>query len=322
MGKLKALTDVIAVSGYEKNISDYILEECIKILGKSNCKQDKVGNVICKLISKTKKEKRKIVINAHIDEVGFQIYKNQNNKYYFKTLGNIKTWNAYNQFIEFENGAQGIIRATDPSKLQNFNYDNLYIDLLSGKVSIGDVCTFKNQYIENDKCIISKSIDNRISCYVLLMAMSKIVSEELVFEDDLYFTFSVQEETTMRGIRVITSTIKPDMIMNIDTTPENERSSIKLGEGLAIKVSDSIVFTDRNYTKLIIECAEKENIKYQLEVSDCGTNELIISNEEDYGAGIVGISIPCKDLHSSKTQIFKDDFIFIENLIIKFISYL
>ena len=43
------------------------------------------------------------------------------------------------------------------------------------------------------------------------------------------------------------------------------------------------------------------------EVSDCGTSELIISNELDNGFYELGISIPCKFIHSANTLIYKDD---------------
>ena len=35
--------------------------------------------------------------------------------------------------------------------------------------------------------------------------------------------------------------------------------------------------------KSMVDVAKKNNIVHQIEVSDCGTNELIISNEEDNG---------------------------------------
>ena len=321
MSHLQELTDIISVSGYEKNISNYIYNEAVKIIGIKNCKQDKIGNVICKWTSGNK-NKKKVIINSHIDEVGFQIYKCNKDKFLFKPLGNIKTWNAFNQFIEFENGAIGIIRANDASKLENFNYDNLYIEVLNGKVTIGDVCTFQNKYFENDDFIISKSIDNRISCNIVLELMSKIVLNNFMFNHDLYFTFSVQEETTMRGIRVLSSTLTPDLILNLDTSPENARSSIKLGDGLAFKISDSIAFTDREYTNDMIQCAQQNNMQYQLEVSDCGTNELIISNQEDYGSVNIGISIPCIEMHTSKTQTAKKDINDIGDLIISYMSEL
>ena len=44
---------------------------------------------------------------------------------------------------------------------------------------------------------------------------------------------------------------------------------------------------------------------YQREVSDSGTAELIIANEKDNGAKRIGLSIPCQNMHTSKTIINK-----------------
>ena len=42
-------------------------------------------------------------------------------------------------------------------------------------------------------------------------------------------------------------------------------------------------------------------------MSDCGTNELIISNEHDSGYKELGISIPCQYPHTANTVVAKND---------------
>lgn len=62
-----------------------------------------------------------------------------------------------------------------------------------------------------------------------------------------------------------------------------------------------------NLVKKIEKIAQSQQIKYQYEVSDCGTSVLIIKNEKDVGAERIGLSIPCQNIHSTLTVINKHD---------------
>lgn len=53
--------------------------------------------------------------------------------------------------------------------------------------------------------------------------------------------------------------------------------------------------------------AERCGIHYQIEVSDYGTSELIISNELDNGSHELGILIPCRSIHSANSVVDKAD---------------
>ena len=59
--------------------------------------------------------------------------------------------------------------------------------------------------------------------------------------------------------------------------------------------------SDVDVVNLAKEICIRDNIKYQMEVSNCGTTELIITNEFDCGSKEIGISIPCKYMHTANT---------------------
>ena len=81
----------------------------------------------------------------------------------------------------------------------------------------------------------------------------------------------------------------------------------KTKNGIGIKLSDSIGVSSRNLVNQVEKIAVDANIKYQREVSDCGTSELIITNEKDTGAERIGISISCLNMNSSLTRVNKED---------------
>ena len=80
-----------------------------------------------------------------------------------------------------------------------------------------------------------------------------------------------------------------------------------MGAGVGIKISDSIVVSDQDLVEQCERLARENDVIYQREVSDCGTTELIITNEKDNGAKHIGLSIPCQNMHTSKTIVNKKD---------------
>ena len=95
-------------------------------------------------------------------------------------------------------------------------------------------------------------------------------------------------------------------------SPIGEMNSLEIGKGVGIKISDSVGVTDPMLVKLCEVIACENSIAYQLEVSDCGTTELIITNEKDSGAKRIGVSIPCQNMHTALALVNKKD---IENCI-------
>ena len=301
---LKELCDTIAVSGYENNIADYI-QSMFSSFNAFTLQKSNIGNLIYHKPSISNNVK--IMIIAHMDEVGCQITKKiAPYCYEFKVLGSIKAWNLTNQRIKFENGALGMICLKQEKSLTIKEFDNLYVYTFTDNITIGDTFTFCNQFVETQESFISKTLDNRISIYGILEALSELNIENIV--DDLFIVFTVQEEIGMRGAKVAISSIKPDIIINIDASAIGEKNNIIIGGGVAVKISDSIGVSDRYLVEKIMLLAKQNNILLQHEVSDCGTSEMIMVNESDEGSRTVGISIPCQSIHTANTIVNKLDY--------------
>ncbi len=154
------------------------------------------------------------------------------------------------------------------------------------------------------------------------MNMLKVIQSENKYINDVYFVFSVQEEIGMRGSRVAITTLEPDIIIDLDVSPVGKMNSLKMGEGAGIKISDSISVSDQNLIRQCEKAAIENQLLYQREVSDCGTTELIITNEKDNGARCMGLSVPCQNMHSSKTIVFRKDIDMSARLLEKFLESL
>lgn len=302
---VQELVTAVGVSGYEKAICSLIIEKLARL--SDDVYTDSIGNVIC--FRKGTDSQHKVMLISHIDEVGFQIMKlNKDGSAKLKPLGNVKTWNSINQIIKTVDGRVGVITCDDPSDIKFDDFNKLIVIPIIGELKVGDVLCFDSNYIEGKDKIVCKSIDNRVSCYSML----ELIAEGKQYRDDVYFVFSTQEEIGMRGARVAITSLDPDIIVDIDVSPVGERNSLEIGKGVGIKISDSVGVTDPGLVKLCKEVACEASISYQLEVSDCGTTELIITNEKDSGAKRMGISIPCQNIHTARTLVSKED---IENCI-------
>ena len=298
---LKNMVDIIGISGYEDKITDYI-KESLKSKTDFNSYKDNIGNLIYHKAEN--QNSRKVAIIAHTDEVGFQVLRIDSGKVYIKAVGNIKTLTSVNRYVISPDGMKkGIISCDDIESLKNYDYEKLYVIPLHGTFEIGDILGFEGEFYEGDDTISGKALDNRISCFI----MQRILLENKKYYNDLYFIFSTQEETGMRGARVAITTIEPDLIITLDVSPIGAMNSLELGKGVGIKISDSVGISSPDLVTLCGNIARKNNIQTQKEVSDFGTSELIISNEKDNGAKRIGLSIPCNNMHYPIGMAYKND---------------
>ena len=115
-------------------------------------------------------------------------------------------------------------------------------------ISVGDTITRERELIEMGSCINCKSLDNRVSVYILIEMLREMKDTPPY---DVYGVFTVQEEIGIRGANVSAMKINPDFGFGLDTTiafdtpgsTKKEQVSA-LGEGACIKVMDSSTVCD------------------------------------------------------------------------------
>jgi tetrahedral aminopeptidase len=115
---------------------------------------------------------------------------------------------------------------------------------------------------------------------------------------------SVQEEVGLRGARVATARVRPDIGLAIDTTLANDAADSKpherittLGGGAAVKVYDMGTIVPRRVVEHLVAVAQERAIPHQIEVLARGstdTRELALSG---HGAPAGCVSIPTRYIH-------------------------
>ena len=298
MDILKKLVSGPGASGCEREIAK-VIENEIKNYA-DEVYTDALGN----LIAHKKGSGKKIMFAAHMDEIGVAVtFIDDNGFLRFSNVGGLYTKELSARRVIFKNGVTGVIYTEKDNKMMQLS--KMYIDIGADSreaaekmVSIGDTAVFEGTYHQNGSRIISKALDNRAGCYVLIEAMKRVKSD-----NDLYFVFTTQEEVGLRGARCAAYSIEPYAAIAVDVTdtgdtPECAKMAVNLGKGACVKVMDRSVICHSEIRNVLIELAKKNNISYQLEImTDGGTDAGVIHLTKD-GVKTGGISIPTRYIHS------------------------
>ncbi|MFW5945194.1 MAG: M42 family metallopeptidase, partial [Bacteroidota bacterium] len=208
---------------------------------------------------------------------------------------------------------------TDEEKKKMVKTEDFFIDLgmskeeVQGYVRVGDPITRERELIEMGNCVNGKSLDNRISVYMLIEVLKELKNQSTPF--DVYAVFTVQEEVGIRGAQVATQQIEPDYGFAIDTTiaydvpgAQAHEQVTKLGEGVAIKILDSTAIADYRMVEYLKEVAGRHDIKWQPEVmSKGGTDTAMVQRMTKSGSIAGAVSIPTRHIHQVIESIHKKD---------------
>ncbi len=319
---LKKICEAPGVPGYESRIRKIIIDEVTPLV--DNVEVDNMGNVIT--LKKGKSSKKCSMIGAHMDEIGF-IATHIDDKGFvrFTTLGGFdpKTLTAQRVIIHGKKDIIGVM-GTKPVHVMSPEERNkmpkvkdFYVDLGMPKeevekvVSIGDPITRERELIEMGECVNCKSIDNRVSVFILMETLRKLKTVPY----DVYGVFTVQEEVGIRGANVAAHTINPDFGFGLDTTiafdlpgAQPHEKVTSLGEGTAIKIMDAMTICDYRMVDYMKEVADKKKIKWQPELLTAGGTDTAGIQRMGKNGSISGaISIPTRHLHQVIEMAHKKD---------------
>jgi endoglucanase len=320
---LKDLVSVYGPASNEDLTRDYITNEIKDFV--DEIEVDALGN----LIARKKGAGKKVMISAHMDQIGLMVIDIDEKGFLrFTNVGGISPVVSLSQRVVFENGTVGIIYAEPVDDISKLKLENMYIDIgafskeeAEKKISIGDICIYKSDYVENENVVFTPYLDDRVGCFVAIEALKSIKNPA----NDLYFVFSVQEEVGLRGAKTAAYRINPDVGIALDVTshgdtPKAKRFAIGLNKGAAIKVKDNSIICHPKVKNLLVNLAKDNNIPYQMEVLEFGGTDsgAIHVNMEGVPSGV--ISIPTRYVHSTVEMASKNDIINCTKLLIEFLE--
>lgn len=324
---LEELTQLTGVSGYEKEVSKFIKKELAESI--DSVFTDSLGNLIV-LKKGSAQNKKKIMLCAHMDEIGLQVIKiTDDGMIMVKSLGCSWMYTTYMARVRFRNGMVGVISSrVKPDKINN-EFVNLFVDIGTASkeetlkyVDVGDVAAYIGPYQAlAGKNVIAKALDDRVGCYIMIEAIKRLKETR----NDVYFVFTVQEEEGCRGSKVTAERIHPDVGVAIDVTPGQDRpgdleGSNTVGNGTAIKISDTSVICDEYLIEKMIGCCKRDNIKYQKDVIYVGGTDASSMNLSGMGVCSAGISVVTRYAHGPNSIVNLDDVEASINLLTAFVN--
>jgi len=320
---LKKITQVPGAPGFEYKIRALIKSEIEAYV--DEIKTDVFGNLVAYRKGTSNK---KMMITAHMDEISFMVTHIDNEGFIrFHTLGGFdaKTLTAQRVILHGKKDIIGVM-GTKPihvltpeekgkaARIQDYFIDTgLGVDEVNDIISIGDPITRERGFIEMGDMVNSKSIDNRVSVYILIEALKALKDQELPV--DLYSVFTAQEEVGIRGATSATMGINPDFGINLDVTlaydlpgAGSHEKVTELGKGTAIKVMDAMTICDYRMVKYMKKIAQENEISHQIEVLTAGgTDTAGMQRYSQNGCIAGGISIPTRYLHQVIEMAHKKD---------------
>lgn len=308
---LKRLTEARGVSGNEDEVRRLIIEEVTPLADEVHV--DRMGSVIA--YKKGTRSNKKVMLCAHMDEVGFIITRiDDNGMLKFATVGSIDPRILPSKRVRIGEkaipGVLGIkaIHLQEPAERERaVKVDQMYIDIGAKNkeeakklVKLGDYAVFDSECLYfGDNKVKSKALDDRVGCLTLIEALKDR------YPFDLYACFTVQEEVGLRGAKVAGYSIQPDMALVVEGTTcsdvpgvEPHKYSTRMGEGPAISIADLASYSNKKMVSLLIECAKNANIPYQIKESISGGNDAGEIQRAGEGAMTAVVSVPCRYIHS------------------------
>ncbi|MEQ8583467.1 MAG: M42 family metallopeptidase [Marinoscillum sp.] len=330
---LKAICEAPGAPGFEHPVRQLIIREIQGHVDEYSI--DNMGNLIAIKKGVKNPEGKKVMVAAHMDEIGFLVSHIDDNGFIrFQTLGGFdpKTLTAQRVIIHGHEEVIGVMGSkpihvmkaeerNKPAKIEEYFIDcGMSKEEVEKLVTIGDPITRQRELIEMGNCVNCKSIDNRVSVYILIEALKQIKNPAY----DFYGVFTVQEEVGIRGANVASHTLNPDFGIALDTTiaydlpgAQAHEKVTELGKGTAIKIMDAMTICDSRMVKFLKKTADSHQIDWQPEILAAGGTDTAGVQRMGKNGSIAGaISIPTRHLHQVIEMAHKDDIIASINLLV------
>jgi len=322
MKVLQQLSEAVGVSGAETEVRSAILKLIEPHV--DDIQTDVMGNIIA-LKKGTKKNGFKVMVDAHMDEVGFMVSGHENNgTLKVESIGGLDNRILLGKRVLVgEKCIPGVIgmkpihllSATERDKVVELKSMRVDIGVTSksaaeGKAPLGTRIAFDSEFMQTRTHARGKAFDDRAGCSVLVHLL-----EADPYPFDLYASFTVQEEVGLRGARVAAHRIEPNCAFALEGTiaddlPKEDDVSptTQLGKGPAISVMDRSTIFSHKLNNLLAATGDELGIPYQFKQPGVGGTNAGSISLTGVGVPVASVAVPCRYIHSPAAMLYKRDY--------------
>jgi endoglucanase len=316
---LERLSNEFGPSGRERAVRALIKAEVEPLVDRLEV--DAMGNLITFKAGTGPEPRLKVMLSAHMDEVGFMITEvAKSGLLSFHTIGGIDARMLLaKRVVIADDRVPGVIGAPVPhlqsaeSARKVPDADDLGIDIgaendkaATAKVKVGDYGVFATRFtvLSDDPAwptVRGKAFDDRAGCTVLIGLLADR------YPVDLHAVFTVQEEVGLRGARVAAYRVEPDAAITLEGTicddlpqpPDDDRSPVtRLGDGPAVTLMDRSVISHPGLLHLLQDTAEVDGIRIQYRAPGLGGTDSGAIHLARAGVPAITVAVPCRYIHS------------------------
>jgi len=321
---LEKLSNAFGPSGLEDEVVHILRKELEKCADETQV--DKLGNVM--FYHEGKKGYPRVMLSAHMDEVGFMIT-------YIEDSGFLRfdTWGITNNIMPGQRvvfkGERGFIRGiigTKPPHIMTTDEQNkivpkedLFIDIGADNIAqanmkgadVGMMGVFDVEFMDlGDGYFRGKALDDRAGCVVLAETFKALQDSPY----NVVAVGSVQEELGIRGARTAAWQVEPDIGLALEGTfvadvpgTRPDRVSSKIKGGPVLTIMDRATFTHPHILKTLIKTAKQKAIPFQFKKVLVGGTDAGAIHLTKVGVPSGTVAVPCRYIHGPVSIIHIDD---------------
>ncbi len=320
---IASLCEIPGTSGNEELVTEYLLKEAKPYIDEHWI--DSIGNLI--LLKKGHSCSRKVLMLAHMDEVGLMVRSIDKSAYVgFSTVGGIESavLAAKKVVLHGKEKLEGVI-GIKPIHIQSpeernapLKKDTLYIDTgirssdeIKKILQIGDAITFNTPFATHGRLWKGKAFDDRAGCAILLESIQKNITPAY----DTFFVFCVQEEVGLRGSQIAGQRIKPDLAFVFEGTTasdipmvDSHRQTTRLEKGPAFTIAHRGLVFEEQLLQRLSGLAQENHIPFQWKEKIAGGNDATSLAKAGTGCPVGSISLPVRYIHAPVSLMSPVDF--------------
>ncbi len=311
---LKRLCETPGIPGYEDRLRAIVKEELRPLV--DELRTDVMGNVV----GIKRGAAPRVMVAAHMDEIGFMVrHIDKSGFLRLQPLGGFdaRMLVAQRVLVHTRSGQtlRGALMAstkpthvlTEEERNRAPKLEQLFVDLglpaerVQELVEVGDMVTMDRTTEQLGENVISKSLDDRLSVYVMVEALRAVRHHEV----EIVAVATTQEEVGLRGATTAAYALEPQIGIALDITLaldipgiEEHETITRLGKGAAIKLMDSSVISHPKLVRHFREIAEREKIPYQLEILPRGGTDAGAIQRARAGVVTMTLSVPVRYVHT------------------------
>lgn len=311
---LEKLVDAPSISGSEENVRDLMKKELKPYV--DEIRVDKIGN----LIARKGKGNPKILLAAHMDELGLMVkFIDDGGFIKFDTVGgwDDRVLPAKKFIVHGSKGSfVGVIGAKPPHIQEReesknpYKAKDLYLDIGAKNkkevekagIGVGDFITRHGQLSQLlGSKVTGHGFDNRIGCLVLIEVMKRLKD----FKGTVYAVGTTQEEMGLIGIRGATFGIEPDVVLALDTTIGGGTPDLKpgevgveLGSGPTLALKDAVGVINPKVKKWVSDSSKTAKVNLQYEVMSGGATDASVAPMIKEGIPSGSVLVPTRYVHT------------------------